>query len=127
MKRYATQRQRSHHEHRAKLFISYGGDDEKIAREVSKLLHPIDTFFFWEHPFRDVLSATIDEALDDARCLILVGSSLSNLNREHCKYEWRRFWQDLKDGVKDDCPYSCISITGSMSGTYLPNFLIGRE
>jgi hypothetical protein len=104
VKRYAAGRRSSHHNRRAKLFISYGGDDEKIAREVSKFLQPIDTFFFWDYPFRDVLSATIDEALEDAECLILIGSSLSNINREHCKYEWRRFWQDLRDGVKEDCP-----------------------
>jgi len=88
-------------DHEVNVFISYGGDDEGIAKEVNDFLEPTcDTFFFMEHNYSDTLSSTIDRALKSAECLILVGTKLSNINRDRCAYEWKRFVQDIKNDFK---------------------------
>jgi hypothetical protein len=83
------------------VFVSYGGDDEDTARRVHEFLRPTTTtFFFREHDYRDTLSTTIDRALDSASCLVLIGSTLDNVKRDRCAYEWRRFCQDIQAQLK---------------------------
>jgi len=68
LRRYATRvREETKHGEKAKVFISYGGDDEQLARDVFEFLGDrVNTFFFSMHQYRDKLSRTIDDALDSA-------------------------------------------------------------
>jgi TIR domain-containing protein len=102
LKRFASREQE--HIHAASqpmVFISYGGDDERVAKKVYDSLKDITkVFFFKEYDYRDTLARAIDEALDSAMCLVVVGSKLENVNRDRCAYEWKRFCQDLEHNLK---------------------------
>ncbi len=101
VRRYASRERAPSAAERVKVFISYGGDDEHVAKEVNDFLKPaFETFFFMEHDYRDTLSSTIDKALGSAECLILVGTNLSNINRDRCAYEWKGFCREKDEGFK---------------------------
>jgi hypothetical protein len=83
------------------VFISYGGDDDRIARTVYHYLdQSCNVFFFPNFAFNDTVSAVIDEALESARYMIVVCAKPENLLRDHCEYEWRKFLNDVKYGFK---------------------------
>ena len=83
------------------VFISYGGEDEKIARVIHSYLESsCSVFFFPSYPFNDTANAAIDEALESARYMIVVCTRPENLLRDHCEYEWRKFLSDVKQGFK---------------------------
>jgi hypothetical protein len=88
-------------ERRCTVFVSYGGSDEYTARKVyDEIHHSAPTFFFPEYSHRDVLSRSIDDALDSATCLIVACTSLDNINRDRCAYEWKRFCRDWGASLK---------------------------
>lgn len=99
--RYA-QRERVSAEHQScVVFVSYGGSDEYTARKIyDELRHSVSTFFFKEYSHRDVLSRSIDDALDSAACLIVPCSILENIRRDRCAYEWKRFCREWSAGLK---------------------------
>lgn len=78
--------------------------DEATARQTyDRLLHKVckqNMFFFPKCRFTDVLSRSIDSALDSAECLIVVGSTLDNICRPRCAYEWKRFCRELSAKLK---------------------------
>lgn len=52
---------------------------------------------------QSVYKKSIDEALDNAKILIIVSSDLGFLNSEWVKYEWESFHQDMLSGMKKNC------------------------
>jgi len=99
--RYA-QRERVTFDHQpCTVFVSYGGSDEYTARKIyDELRHSVSTFFFKEYSHRDVLSRSIDDALDSATCLIVPCTMLDNIKRDRCAYEWKRFCREWSAGLK---------------------------
>jgi hypothetical protein len=50
----------------------------------------------------DAYKKAIDDALDSARVLIAVGTSVENLESQWVRYEWDSFFNDVLSGVKPD-------------------------
>jgi Leucine-rich repeat (LRR) protein len=95
------------------VFISFKNLDEhgNVTRDqaiASQLTHTltergISVFFSAETLERLGTSAykkAIDNALDEAKVLIAVGTSKANLESEWVRYEWDGFLQDIISGVK---------------------------
>lgn len=79
--------------------------DQTIAQQVTHALmkRGISVFFSVETLERLGTSAykkAIDNALDEAKVLIAVGTSKANLESEWVRYEWDGFLQDVISGVK---------------------------
>jgi hypothetical protein len=84
------------------VFISFAREDEKLARRVYDVVKRTGhrAFFSeesWHHPN---FSVAIDNALDEANCLIAVGSDPAHLKKGWVEYEWRSFHNDILNGWK---------------------------
>lgn len=91
LKRYALRKRAVHSDSAIKVFISYGGDDVRWAEKVyNHLTKTTNAFFFPRHCYEDTLSRTIDDALEQTQCIVVVGTSVDNINRDRCSYEWKR-------------------------------------
>jgi hypothetical protein len=96
LKRYALQKNAAEARPGAKVFISYGGNDLDLARRVyDALKNTTEAFFFPTYSYSDTLTHTIDDALESAQCLIVVGSDIANINRDRCAYEWKSFCREI--------------------------------
>ena len=77
------------------------GSDEYTARKIyDELRHAVTTFFFKEYSHRDDLSRSIDDALDSATRLIVACTSLDNIARDRCSYEWKGFCREWGSNLK---------------------------
>ena len=52
---------------------------------------------------QSVYKKSIDEALDNAKVLVIIASDIDFLNSEWVKYEWESFHQDMLSGMKKNC------------------------
>ena len=89
------------------VFISYRNtnngmqtEDSMIARELYEVLsaNGIKTFFSGQSLAvlgADRYKEMIDRALDDCIILIVVGTSLENIQSNWVKYEWDSFFNDI--------------------------------
>ena len=96
---------------RYKVFISFKRNaldgsgktrDYELAADLHRTLKAkgIETFFSEKDlstlDFRD----EIDDALDEAEILVVVGTNKDHLESKNVKYEWRSFQEDLLGGYK---------------------------
>jgi hypothetical protein len=109
------------------VFISFAKEDRRIARAVFEFLRQkkIKIFLSEEtvnHP--DFLRA-IDNALDKAECLVVVGTSVNNLRKPSVEYEWRSFCNDILNRRKTDT--RVVSFISGFSPLDLPRPLRVNE
>lgn len=99
------------------------GNDHLLARDLYDELnaHGVRAFFspeaFTEHATSDYVGA-IEEALDEASLLIVVGSSTDNLNSKWVRYEWQSFLNEILSGTKPSG--SIFSLTAGLTPAQLP-------
>jgi hypothetical protein len=79
--------------------------DSRLALSVRDSLAEIGISVFvssveLERTGRADCKQAIDEALDSARVLVAVGTSLENLSSRWVRYEWDTFLHDILDGRK---------------------------
>jgi len=76
------------------IFISFCSRDEQLARRIFKYLkkNTNKRIFFSAETIHDGnWSRQVAQALESARKLILVGTSVKNIMESHVEYEWRAF------------------------------------
>lgn len=78
---------------RPRVFVSYGGEDERIARVVYRYLEKegCDAFFAPERQGPPSFINAINDALEESRLFLAVGTSARDLNRHAPTYERGRF------------------------------------
>ncbi|WP_431240970.1 DUF5919 domain-containing protein (plasmid) [Mycolicibacterium aichiense] len=115
------------------VFISFkhtsGGAitlDFKLAASLHDLLasRGVSTFFSpvtLAASARSDYSRAIDEALDQARVLVAVGTSRENLEASWVRYEWESFINDQRSGVRADG--TLYSLTQGCTPNDLPRAL----
>ena len=85
------------------VFLSSSSSDYQYTKELrdvlsNKLAVPV---LFCEGDRRDAnFSRWIDDSLDQAKHLVVVGTSLENISRQWVEYEWRSFHVDYFNGMK---------------------------
>lgn len=103
-----------------KVFISYKNTvngtptvDSEMAKELYVHLKDAGIFTFFSSASLSILGADrykeiIDEALDECIVLIVVGTSLENIQSSWVKYEWDSFYNDILIGRKKGRMFSYI-------------------
>lgn len=103
-----------------KVFISYKNTvngiptaDSEMAKDLYIHLKNAGIFTFFSSTSLAVLGADrykeiIDEALDESIVLIVVGTSLENIQSSWVKYEWDSFYNDILIGRKKGRMFSYI-------------------
>ena len=84
------------------VFISCGRGDEELARRVFEFVSSgkgLKAFFYEADPASH-WGRQIDDALQSAKCLIVVGSDRHRLNRHWPEFEWRSFHNAIQSGQK---------------------------
>lgn len=76
--------------------------DYELAADLHKALKArgIETFFSEKDLSTSKFRDEIDTALEEARILVVVGTSRAHLESENVKYEWRAFHEDMLNGIK---------------------------
>ncbi len=76
--------------------------DYELAADLHKTLKArgIETFFSEKDLSTSKFRDEIDTALEEARILVVVGTSRAHLESENVKYEWRAFHEDMLNGIK---------------------------
>ena len=99
--------------------------DKKIAEELYRYLSEkgINTFYsnitlldFGESAYKDV----IDDALDEIRVMVVIGSKTDYLSSKWCKYEWHTYQQNILSNIVNG---SIITYLGDMSLSEVPTGL----
>ena len=88
------------------VFISSKSEDYSIAEKIYDFLISNKYSVFLASKELEKLgeaqySLAIDEALDNTHHMIVVASSLNNIQSRWVQYEWRTFSDDLKSGYKE--------------------------
>jgi hypothetical protein len=76
------------------IFISFASEDKRHARRIYEYLARKSNkrIFFSEATLQDGnFSRQIDQALESAELLFLVGTSISNILKPYVEFEWRTF------------------------------------
>ena len=99
--------------------------DKKLAEELYRYLSEkgIKTFYsnitlleFGESAYKDV----IDDALDEVRVMVVLGSKSEYLSSKWCKYEWHTYQQNILSNIVDG---SIITYIGDMPLSKVPTGL----
>ena len=95
------------------IFISFASQDKELAKAVYERLNGDYRVFFSDISVNHgTFAQQIDQALDTAWALVVVGSKLEYLNKTWVQYEWGSFHNDILDGRKpQDSPFIAF-ITG---------------
>ena len=94
-----------------KVFISFKRNaldgsgktrDYELAADLHRTLKAkgIETFFSEKDLSTSDFRDEIDDALDEAEILVVVGTNKDHLESKNVKYEWRSFQEDLLSGYK---------------------------
>ncbi|MBR3597834.1 MAG: methyltransferase domain-containing protein [Clostridia bacterium] len=87
-------------------------DREMAANLYKELTQKGINVFFSEETLRSLGAAqykdAIDDALDDAKVLIVVGTSVENITSNWVRYEWDSFYGDILSGKKEGQLFSYI-------------------
>lgn len=107
-------------ENKPEIFISFKNLDAEglqtrdsfIAAEVYNFLtgHGINTFFSnisLEKLGVSAYQKYIDEVLDSAKVLIVVGTTVNNIESPWVRYEWSSFFNDILSGAKPNSRIFC--------------------
>ena len=115
------------HSHSCDLFISFGSEDEPIARKVHDFFARKGLrIFFSEETIHDAnFLHVIDDALDRARCLITVATKPELLRKQWVQYEWTRFFCDILNGYKPEA--QLLSFISGIKPRDLPGTLRARQ
>lgn len=107
---------------RYEVFISYKNtnngirtEDATMAKELYEILSDAGIKTFFSGQSLAVLGADrykemIDNALDDCSVLIVVGTSLGNIQSSWVRYEWDSFYNDILMEKKKGRMFSYIEI-----------------
>jgi hypothetical protein len=94
------------------VFLSFASEDSPLARKVFDhlLANAASRVFFSDLTLtRGGFADQIDRALDVARALVAIGTSIDHLNKSWVKYEWRNFHNDMKSNRKpEDAPFFAL-------------------
>lgn len=104
------------------VFISYGGDDQRFAKEIFRYVKDrlgLKVFFTGEGTQHSHFRREIDNALESCHTLVSVGSSLANLKREYPMFECQAFHNDMLNRNKSADAQIISMITG-FDPRYLP-------
>jgi len=85
-------------------FISFASEDFEVAEKVHNYLENVmhmNTFFYPNKRHPSFLTA-INNALDSAQNMIVVGNNLDNLTQPYVEYEWTNFFKDIKSKRKEN-------------------------
>jgi hypothetical protein len=85
------------------VFICFGGTDGNLAEHVAHYLAKDcgkKVFFYPEMQNDWMFHKTIDQALENCKCLVAVASAPDNLTRSWPEYEYRAFHVDIHNGKK---------------------------
>lgn len=119
--------------HKYDVFLSYkhtGNNGEcspevGMARELFEELSKAGISVFYSEQTISTLGeakykTAIDDALDEVRVLVAIGTSRENLDSSWIKYEWDSFYNDILSGRKDG---QLISYIDTMTPMELPRTL----
>ena len=97
------------------IFISFKHHDKNenvtldfnMASELKEALNSLGVKTFFSHTSLKENGASnykreIDEALDSAKILVVVGTSVENINSDWVRYEWDGFVNDIISGIKPE-------------------------
>lgn len=103
------------------VFLSFKNSDsmgrpskeQKMASQLYAALTGAGISTFYSNETLSLLGtaqykAAIDDALDDVRILIAIGTSRENLNSSWVRYEWDGFYSDILSGKKEGQLFSYI-------------------
>ena len=111
------------------VFLSFASEDRELAKKVYEYLHKKASkrvFFSDETQHQAEFGREIDDALDSAGCLIVVGSSVDHLMKGWVDYEWRSFHEDILSGKKPK-HVQLLSFISGVSPLDLPGPLRHRK
>ena len=113
--------------HLPEVFISYGGSDEKIALTVFEFLRRkrIKTFFAPKQQETASFTDAINDALEEARIFLAVGTTVKNLNRPGPTFERGRF-NSLMLRNRDKIALSFVSFDPRNLPAPLDQFVVVR-
>ena len=92
-------------------FISFAGEDKKIAERLSHFLRnkrKKKVFFSEEDIHTYNYSREIDDAIDMAENLIVVGTNPQHMKKPFVEFEWRSFLNDILNQRKRE-PFQLLS------------------
>lgn len=112
------------------IFISYKSEDERLAGQVYDVLTRNGLRVFFSRKSLPALGSTayhdqIDKALEHARHMVVVTSSLERVEAKWVKYEWKGFIREQLAGRKTGNLITVIG--GQMTIAELPFALRGFE
>lgn len=84
-----------------RVFLSFAYEDEDLARRVFEYLSRrcgCSVFFSEEAIYRSSFGKEIDEALESASYVVVVGTRIEHLRKGWVEYEWRSFHQEILSG-----------------------------
>lgn len=85
------------------VFISFASQDKHLAKAVyDRLVHDYKVFFSDISVNHGAFSHQIDQALDTAWALVVVGSKPEHLYKTWVKFEWESFHNDILSGRKPE-------------------------
>ena len=112
-------------------FISFAGEDSEVAERVyNHLRHrlPGGGVFFSKRTMTDTnFSRAIDDALEEARCLVVVGTKLEHLTKGWVEWEWRTFHNLINSGLKPTNAQLVSYISTAVNSHEMPLPLRGRQ
>lgn len=83
------------------VFISFASQDKQLAKSVyDRLIHDYRVFFSDISVNHGAFSHQIDQALDTAWALVVVGSKPEHLYKSWVQFEWESFHNDILSGRK---------------------------
>ena len=97
--------------------------DYEIASDLHKALKDagVEAFISEKDLFTYDFRRKIDDALDESKILIAVGTSRDNMESENVRYEWTSFHNDILSRIKPDA--QIFSYIEGMNHTDLPRAL----
>jgi len=83
------------------VFISYGGEDVRLARRVYNYIQKntgLSSFFSEEEMTDTDFGKVINDALSSAKCLVAVATNPEHLKKPHPEHEWNSFHLEMLHG-----------------------------
>ena len=110
------------------VFLSFPSEDLSLARQVCEFLKATGRkVFFHEESIRAAnFGKAIDEALDEARALVVIGTRSDYFYKPWVQYEWRSFHNDILGSRKDENA-PLITMAQDSERKALPRPLLFRE
>ncbi len=109
-----------------RVFVSFGSEDKAYAQQVyNHLSEDTQVFFSEETIHQSAFAHAVEDALDQARCLIAVATKPQSLKRSWVQYELERFHTDILNKRKRKA--ELISYISGFEPVELPGPLRTRQ